>query len=73
MITTFRTDWIDPTDAHRNRVDVSFHGSDLNAARAMARKMSRATGSAFVIKTVDGQDVAHLPHTDGRADGGWYS
>jgi hypothetical protein len=29
--------------------------------------MSRATGSAYVIKAVDGQDVAQLPHTDGVA------
>lgn len=71
MTTTYRTDWMDPTDPHRNRVVASDCGSDLKAARAMARKMSRATGSAYVIKTVDGQDVAHLPHTDGRADGGW--
>lgn len=71
MTTTYRTDWIDPTDPHRNIVAVSNHGDDLKAARAMARKMSKLTGSAYVIKTVDGQDVAHLPHTDGRADGGW--
>lgn len=71
MTTTYRTDWFDPTDPHRNRVAVSNHGSDLAAARAMARKMSKATGSAYVIKTVNGQDVAHLPHIDGRADGGW--
>jgi len=73
MQTTYRTDWVDPTDANRNSVDVSYHGDDLSAARAMARKMSKATGSAYVIKTVDGQDVAQLPHTDGRADGGWDS
>jgi hypothetical protein len=67
MATTYRTDWIDPTDLMRNAVRVSDHGTDLKAARAMARKMSRATGSAYVIKTVDGLDVCHLPHTDGAA------
>lgn len=72
--TTYRTDWHDPTDAHRNTVLASDHGSDLKAARAMARKMSKATGSAYVIRTVDGVDVAHLPHTDGVADcHGWDS
>jgi hypothetical protein len=69
MNVTFRTDWLDPADPHRNQVVVSYHGADLKAARAMACKMSRATGSAYVIKTVDGTDVAHLPYTDGRADG----
>ena len=69
---TYRTDWIDPTDPHRNAVVVSHHGDDLKAARAVARKMSKATGSAYVIKTVAGQDVGHMPHTDGRADQkGW--
>lgn len=71
MTTTFRTDWIDPTDPHGYRVDVSFHGDDLKAARAMARKMSKATGSAYVIKSIDGVDVAQLGHTDGRVDGDW--
>lgn len=71
MTTTYRTDWMDPTDPHQNRVQWTDHGGDLNAARAMARRMSKATGSAYVIKTVDGKDAAHLPHTDGRADGGW--
>ncbi len=67
MQTTYRTDWNDPTDPTGNTVAVSQHGTDLKAARAMARKMSRATGSAYVIKTVDGQDVAQLAHTDGAA------
>lgn len=71
MTTTFRTDWVDPTDPHQNRVQWTDHGSDLKAARAMARKMSRATGSAYVIKSIDGKDVAQLGHTDGRVDGGW--
>ncbi len=65
--TTYRTDWYDPADPHRNAVCVTQHGTDLKAARAMARKMSRATGSAYVVKAVDGQDVAQLPHTDGVA------
>jgi hypothetical protein len=73
MTTTYRTDWMDPTDPMQNRVDVSYHGADLGAARRVARKMSKRTGSAYVIKTVDGKDVAHLPHTDGRADGRWDS
>lgn len=73
MTTTYRTDWIDPTDEHRNCVDVSFHGTDLAAARRAARKMSNLTGSAYVVKTVDGKDVSHLPYTDGRAVGGWDS
>lgn len=72
MTTTYRTDWNDPADPLGNTIGVSHHGDDLKAARAAARKMSRATGSAYVIKTVDGQDVAQLPHTDGRADShGW--
>lgn len=72
MATTYRTDWHDPTDPHRNSVCVSNHGADLKAARAMARKMSRATGSAYVIKSVDCQDVAQLPHSDGAASAhGW--
>jgi hypothetical protein len=71
MATTYRTDWIDPTDPMRNAVCVSDHGSDLKAARAMARKMSKSVGSAYVVMAVDGRDVCHLPHTDGRADGGW--
>jgi hypothetical protein len=69
MATTYRTDWMDPTDPHQNRVDVSHHGADLGAAQRVARKMSKAKaiGSAYVIKAVDGQDVAQLGYTDGRA------
>jgi hypothetical protein len=68
MTTTFRTDWTDWTaDPHGNTVDVSDHGTDLSAARAKARAMSKRHGSAFVIKTIDGKDVAQLGHTDGRA------
>lgn len=74
MPITYRTDWRDPTDPLANRIGVSYHGADLKAARAAARKMSRATGSAYVIRSVDGQDVAQLPHTDGAADvNGWDS
>ena len=73
MTTTYRTDWIDPADQHRNTVCVSHHDGDLKAAQASAQKMSRATGSAYVIKTVDGQDVAQLGYTDGRKDGDWDS
>lgn len=71
MTTTYRADWMDGTDPHRNTVAVRHYGPDLKAARAMARRMSKATGSAYVIKAVDGKDVAQLPHTDGRADGDW--
>jgi len=69
MNITYRTDWLSPHDPFRNQVDVMHYGSDLKAAKAMARKMSKVTGSAYVIRSVDGKDVAHLPHTDGRADG----
>ena len=69
MNITYRTDWIDPADSTRNTVKVSYHGPDLSGARAVARSMSRVTGSAYIIKSVDGKDVAHLPYTDGRADG----
>lgn len=72
MKTSYRTDWNDPADPLGNTIGVSYHDADLAAARASARKMSKATGSAYVIKTVDGQDVAQLPYTDGRADpNGW--
>jgi len=71
MTTTYRADWMDPTDPHQNRVDVSHHGADLGAARRVARKMSKVTGSAYVIKAVDGRDVAQLGYTDGRVDGDW--
>ena len=71
MTTTYRTDWLDPADPHGNTVAVSYHDTDLAAARVMARKMSKATGSAYVIQTNDGQDVKQLPHTDGRADLWW--
>jgi hypothetical protein len=67
MTTTYRTDWMDPTDPHRNTVCVSHHGTDLSAARAAARHASRRHGSAYVIKSIDGRDVAQLPHTDGAA------
>lgn len=71
MTATFRTDWIevDPyLNPHGNRVDVSFHGENLKAARAKARKMSARVGSAYVIKSVDGVDVGQIGYTDGRAE-----
>lgn len=71
MNITYRTDWLSPHDPYHNRVDVMHYGSDLKAAKAMARKMSKVTGSAYVIRSVDGKDVAHLGHTNGRADGDW--
>lgn len=68
-LNTYRTDWIgQDLNPHGNRVDFSLHGTDLKAARAMARKMSRATGAAYVIRTTDGQDDGHIPYTDGTAD-----
>lgn len=76
MADTYRTDWLDPTDPHGNRVAVSQHGTDLKAARAMARKMSKAVGSAYVIRSrPDGWgDVAQLAHYDGAASPhGWDS
>ena len=69
----YRTDWMDPTDPHQNRVDVSYHDGDLTAAKAMARKMSKKTGSAYVVKYNDWTDLAQLGYTDGRKDGGWDS
>lgn len=66
--TTYRTDWMDPTDPNRNRVDVSHHGADLSGARVMARKMSKKTGSAYVIRTTNGKDDGQIGYTDGRAD-----
>lgn len=74
MTCTYRTDWLDPADPHRNTVCVSHYDGDLKAARAMARKMSKAVGSAYVIKAVDGVDVSQLGYTDGRQDYfGWDS
>lgn len=67
MATTYRADWIDPADPHRNTVGVSHHGDDLKAARASARKMSKATGSAYVIRTTNGLDDGQIGYTDGRS------
>lgn len=68
MPITYRTDWVDPADPHRNTIGVSHHGGDLKAARASARKMSKATGSAYVIRSTNGQDDGQIGYTDGRAD-----
>jgi len=71
MTITYRTDWIDPADLTRNTIKVSYHGPDLPGARAVARSRSRVTGSAYVIRSADGVDVAQLAYTDGRVDGTW--
>jgi cytolysin (calcineurin-like family phosphatase) len=63
MTTTYRTDY-----SHDDgQVFVVHFGSNSTKARAYARKASSKHGSAYVIKAVDGQDVAQLPHYDGRA------
>lgn len=66
MTATYRTAWMDPTDPMGNRVNISYHGADLNGAKIKARNSSKSTGSAYVIKTIDGVDVSQLTYTDGR-------
>jgi hypothetical protein len=65
MATTYRTDWV--TDPHGLAVDGADHGTNVAAARGMARRMSKAYGSACLIKQLDGQDVAQVSYTDGVA------
>jgi hypothetical protein len=71
MNVTYRTDWLSPHDPHQLAVDVMHYGPDLKNAKAMARKMSKITGSAYVIRSLNGKDVAHILHTDGHAVGDW--
>jgi hypothetical protein len=71
MNITYRADWLSPHDPHRNAMDVMHYGPDLKAAKAMARKMSKITGSAYVLRSLNGKDVAHILHTDGHAVGDW--
>lgn len=74
---SYRTDWIDrDLDPHGNTVRVSYHGDDLKAAQAAARKQSRKHGSAYIIRTTtrDGvrKDDGHIPYTEGSAaQRGW--
>ena len=74
MTTTYRTDWLDHDDAVQVQ-HYPLHMGDkgqLTAARLTARQKSKRHGGAYVIKTVDGQDVAQLVYKDGRAcSHGW--
>ena len=70
MNTTYRTDY-STDDGH---IWVIHHGANLTKARSYARTASSKHGSAYVIKSIDGQDVAQLPHYHGRAcQHGWDS
>jgi hypothetical protein len=63
--TTYRTDWL----SDDGKVQVRHHGDNLKAARADARRISNAIGSAYIIRSVDGVDDGQIGYYDGRADG----
>jgi hypothetical protein len=71
MNVTYRTDWLSHPDLAHSQIDVMHFESDLKAAERMARKMSKVKGAAYVIRSVNGKDVAHVYYTDGVADREW--